>query len=89
MYIKDIDFNAELKQLDIWIDFHKDSKFLCPKCSGEDCSVYDAVEKVWRHPNFFEYKTYLHYRIPRVKCDIAEFIKLKFLGLVNRAVLSS
>ena len=68
-YIKDIDFNAELKQLDIWIDFQKGSKFLCPKCSDENCSVYDTVEKVWRHLNFFEYKTYLHCRVPRVKCN--------------------
>lgn len=68
-YIKDIDFNPELKQLDIWIDFKKGSKFPCPKCSGANCSIHDTIDKVWRHLNFFEYKTYLHCRVPRVKCD--------------------
>jgi transposase len=68
-YIKDINFNAELKQLDIWIDFEKGSKFPCPKCNDANCSVHDTIEKVWRHLNFFEYKTYLHCRVPRVKCD--------------------
>lgn len=67
-YVKDIDFDPELKQLDIWIDFKKGSKFPCPKCSGANCSIHDTVEKVWRHLNFFEYKTYLHCRVPRVKC---------------------
>lgn len=67
-YIKDINFNAELKQLDIWIDFQKGSKFPCPKCSDANCSVHDTIEKVWCHLNFFEYKTYLHCRVPRVKC---------------------
>lgn len=69
-YIKDINFDLELqlKQLDIWIDFKKGSKFPCPECSGENCSVHDTVEKVWRHLNFFEYKTYIHCRVPRVKC---------------------
>ena len=67
-YVKDINFNPELKQLDIWIDFKKGSKFLCPKCSESNCSVHDTIEKVWRHLNFFEYKTYIHCRVPRVKC---------------------
>lgn len=67
-YVKDINFNPELKQLDIWIDFKKGSKFLCPKCSESNCSVHDTLEKVWRHLNFFEYKTYIHCRVPRVKC---------------------
>jgi transposase len=67
-YIKDIDFNAELKQLDIWTDFQKGSKFPCPKCNDANCSVHDTIDKVWRHLNFFEYKTYLHCRVPRIKC---------------------
>ena len=67
-YIKDIDFDLKLKQLDIWIDFKKGSKFPCPKCGVPSCSIHDTVEKVWRHLNFFEYKTFLHCRVPRVKC---------------------
>ena len=61
-------YDLKLKQLDIWIDFKKGSKFPCPKCGGPNCSIHDTVEKVWRHLNFFEYKTFLHCRVPRVKC---------------------
>ncbi|MDD4522942.1 MAG: ISL3 family transposase [Methanosarcina sp.] len=67
-YIKDIDFDPELKRLDIRIDFKKGSKFPCPKCGVPNCSIHDTIEKVWRHLNFFEYKTFLHCRVPRVKC---------------------
>ncbi len=67
-YIKDINFDPKLKQLDIWIDFKKGSKFPCPNCGELNCSVHDTVEKVWRHLNFFENKTYIHCRVPRTKC---------------------
>ena len=67
--IKNIKFDHESKQLDIWIDFKVGSTFDCPQCNETDCSVHDTKEKKWRHLNFFQYKTYLHCRIPRVECD--------------------
>jgi transposase len=67
-YVKDIKFDPELKRLDIWIDFKKGSKFPCSKCGDAECPVHDTIEKKWRHLNFFEYKTYIHCRVPRVKC---------------------
>ena len=51
------------------VSFIKGSKFPCKKC-GELHSVYDTVkERTWRHLNFFQYKAYIHCKIPRTKCD--------------------
>ncbi len=67
-YIKLIDFSAEGKQLDIHIDFESGSKFPCAKCGKPSCSVHDTIKRTWRHLNFFQFKTYIHCRVPRTAC---------------------
>lgn len=68
-YIASIEFDLEGKRLDIHIDFELGSKFPCPKCSNSECGVHDTIDRTWRHLNFFQFKTYLHCRVPRTKCE--------------------
>ncbi len=68
-YIQAIDFKVEEKQLDLHIDFKIGSKFPCPICGKSGCHVHDTIERTWRHLNFFQFKTYLHCRVPRTECD--------------------
>lgn len=68
-FISLIDFNAEGKQLDIHIDFESGSKFPCPICNKPSCDVHDTIERTWRHLNFFQFKTFIHCRVPRTKCE--------------------
>ena len=75
-FIKDIQFSAENKRLDIHIDFRKGSVFHYESIDENikgDYKVYDTVDKQWRHLNFFEHECYLHARVPRL--DIADTIK--------------
>lgn len=75
-YIKDIQFSAENKRLDIQIDFRKGAVFHYESANENikgDFKVYDTVDKQWRHLNFFEHECYLHTRVPRL--DIADTIK--------------
>ena len=67
--ITQIDFKKEEKRLDIWIDFERGAKFPCPECGQVDCTVHDTINKEWRHLDFFQYQTYIHCRVPRVKCE--------------------
>jgi len=67
-FVASCSFDAEQKQLDLYIDFEKGAEFPCPKCGQAGCKAHDTLEKTWRHLNFFEHKTYLHARTPRVKC---------------------
>ena len=55
------------EHLDIHIDFKKGTVFPCPVCGGS-ATAYDTRIKTWRHRDFFEYETYIHARVPRVKC---------------------
>jgi transposase len=68
-YIKLIDFSVEGKQLDVHVDFESGSKFPCAKCGKPECSVHDTIERTWRHLNFFQFKTYIHCRVPRTECE--------------------
>ncbi len=68
-YIKTIEFKVEEKQLDLNIDFESGSKFPCPLCGKSGCHVHDTIDRTWRHLDFFQFKTYLHCRVPRTECD--------------------
>ena len=54
-------------ELHIELSFHRGSKFACPEC-GTEVTAYDTAPRTWRHLNFFQYKTYIHADLPRVKC---------------------
>lgn len=61
-------FDAEGSRLDLYIDFEAGATFSCPECGAAECKAHDAIEKRWRHLNFFQHEAYLHARTPRVRC---------------------
>jgi len=63
------DFDTEAGRLDVEIDFTPGSRFACPNCGAADCPAYDTQRKTWRHLNFFQHQTYVHARVPRVRCE--------------------
>ena len=76
-YIKDRKLDSESKNLDIWLDFKRGSRFPCPECGKPNCSAYDTKEKVLRHINYFQYPTYLHIRTPRVICSNCGILQIR------------
>ena len=66
--VSKIEFSDEQHQLDLYLGFPVASKFSCPQCGRADCGVYDSSERTWRHLNFFQHKTFLHARQPRIEC---------------------
>jgi len=63
--VVDVRFDAELRRLDIDLDFPPGSRFPHPE-SGADCPVYDAEQRSWRPLYFFQYECYLNAHVPRV-----------------------
>jgi len=53
--------------MDITIDVVHCRQSTCPTCGmeGEAC---EAEYETWHHDNFFNYATYLHVRVPLIKC---------------------
>ena len=66
--ITKIDLKQETHQLHIYLDFERGSEFPCPTCKSL-CKCHDTKDKMWQHLSFFQYKTYIHARVPRVNCN--------------------
>lgn len=68
--ISKVEFKPESSgtmELHIELSFPRGSKFACPECEAET-TAYDTTPRTWRHLNFFQYKTYIHADLPRIKC---------------------
>lgn len=65
-----IELDMGQERVDIWVEHKENLRWPCPEC-GELFSVYDhGAKRVWRHLDTCQFKTYLHARIPRVKCKV-------------------
>lgn len=66
--VTEVSFDSNDSRLDIYIGRTKGSKVTCPVC-GKECSVHDSKERTWRHLNFFQYKAFIHCKVPRCDCN--------------------
>jgi len=64
-HIAKIVIDKELSQLDIYLRFTRGFKFKMD--DNESYTAHDTVERTWQHLDFFQYKCYLHAKVPRVK----------------------
>lgn len=68
--VYDVTFNAEDKELRIYVRTVKGSLHSCGTCGKADRRVYDhGKEREWRHMNFFQFRSVLVGKPPRVVCD--------------------
>jgi transposase len=56
------------RQLRLWLDFEAGAQFACPKCE-QWCPVHDTAQKKWRHLDFWQHRTELVARVPRIQCE--------------------
>ena len=68
LLVKRVEFDKSSGELHIHIDFRKGSTFCCAVCGKDGMKIHDTIDKTWRHLNFFQYKTYIHFRTPRTNC---------------------
>jgi transposase len=67
-YVKKVLVDEAAEQIDIFIDHEDDIQVRCPEC-GEFYGMYDhALERIYRHLDTCQMKTYIHVRPPRVNC---------------------
>lgn len=64
------DFDVAQGRLDLYLDFPRGARFGCAVagCDQGSCPVHDTEDKTWRHLDFFQYKAFLHARVPRTRC---------------------
>lgn len=70
-----IDFDEEEDAWHLFLDFERGARFACPHC-GAMCTAHDTEMKKWRHLDFWTWKTYMHARVPRARCDACKKVTL-------------
>lgn len=65
--LKSIEFDDQDQAWHLFLDFERGTEFACPRC-GAPSKAYDADKKNWRHLDFWNWKTYIHARVPRTNC---------------------
>ena len=66
--VRRVELDSAAGRVDVWIEDRSGVEWACPECQ-EKGSVYDhSEERVWRHLNTCQFGTYIHARLPRVKC---------------------
>lgn len=65
--VKQVKLSEDGTRVDVWLE-HDRYTFLCSKCQKEAPTYDHMPERVFQHLNTCESKTYLHVRLPRVKC---------------------
>lgn len=73
-YIEKTEFKSDKEdeytnwEMHIWINFRKWAKFI-DKDTWEEYWAYDTKRKKFRHLDFFQYPTFIHIRVPRIKTN--------------------
>jgi len=63
-----VQLDVKNERVDVWAVHEEGLRFSCPEC-GTNLPIYGhAPQRVWRHLDTCQFKTFLHARIPRVKC---------------------
>jgi transposase len=66
--VKTVKLNLKDQRVDVWAAHDEGVRWPCPEC-GAMMPLYDhAHERIWRHLDSCQFKTFLHARPPRVKC---------------------
>lgn len=80
-YVFHHELDKDEKTLHIYIEYRSGAKFTCPNCGASGCKVHDILDqnRTWRHLDFWQYRTELHARMPRVTCESCNKIRTVFI----------
>ena len=67
-FVSDVQINVNGQQVDVWVEHPKGLQWPCPECEAEGPLHDHAEERVWRHLDSCQFRTFLHARPPRVVC---------------------
>ena len=76
--------DEQIQQIDIYIS-HSGGALVCPE-TGEPGTLYDHRKvRTWRHLDCYEFKCFVHCRVPRVKSSVGvRTIKTPWASASNR-----
>jgi transposase len=67
--VSKVQLDAKKQRVDVWAEHSDRTKWKCPECERV-CGLHDHdEERSWRHLDTCQFETYLHARVPRIRCD--------------------
>jgi len=67
-HVREVKLDLPSERVDVWLEHDPNAKWACPEC-GKTAPLYDHTEEAhWRHLDTCDCLTYIHARLPRVKC---------------------
>ena len=76
-FVRQVELKMAEGRVDVFVEHRSDAKWNCPVC-GKLTGLYDHTEeRVWRHLDSCQLKTYLHARVPRTGCPEHGIHKVK------------
>lgn len=64
-----VELDVTGQRVDVFAEHTKPKSWPCPEC-GKPCGLHDHdEERTWRHLDSCQFRTILHARVPRVKCQ--------------------
>jgi transposase len=71
-------------KVEIRLNYPKGTRFICTRC-GKENTAYDNKWKSYRHLDWWQYKTFIKVKVPRVKCcNKAETIEIPWLRRASK-----
>ena len=66
--VEKVDLDAKALKIDVHLGHGEGLRWNCPECQ-KPCGLHDhADERIWRHLDSCQFLTFVHARVPRVKC---------------------
>lgn len=75
--IKKVDLDPVNQIVDIYLEHKAGILWTCPECGKQQACYDHSEERVWRHLDTCQFKTLIHAKIPRVKCQEHGVLQVK------------
>lgn len=67
-FVVDVTVDESAETITVELGIEKGSLFACPSCGREGCLPKDHRERVWRHLDTCQFKTFVKAPVPRTDC---------------------
>jgi len=68
-FVKEVCYDRSAQRIDVYVDHESGIAMPCPVCDTH-CPVYDHMaEREWQHLRTCHVPTYIHARLPRLRCE--------------------
>lgn len=66
--VERVETDLKAGEVHVWVALPKGERWVCPECHGA-APIHDHQERSWRHLDTCQFRTIVHARVPRLKCE--------------------